>query len=189
MMSTNEIRRAMREGCIDVDPLSEDLLGPSSIGLRLGDSVYELQASKPVVVDEKETYPDLRRVEPNRTGLFSLKPQQVLLAPTLEHVSLSKDYAGLMSGTSDLGRLGVSVTLSEAVAPGFGHSSPGILTLELVSHAPVSILLKPRMRICKLMIFALTETPEFSHEERSFGYSGDTDVSGSKLYKNIKKIR
>lgn len=188
MISTKRIRNALRDGSIEVDPLCEELLGPSSIGLRLGNSAYKLQASEPVVVDEESTYPEIRNVKPTPAGLFALKPREVLLAPTLERVSFSEHYAAVISGTSDLARLGVSVTLSEAVAPGFGNTRPGILTLELVSHAPVPILVKPGMRICKMLVFYLSETSEITHEERSYGHSGDADVSESKLYNNIHSI-
>jgi len=188
MMIDDEIRRAINRNDIVLDPFCERLLGPCSIGLRLGDCAYRLESDRPVDVSDGSTYPDLREVEFDSEGLIPLSPGELLLVPTMERISLCDHYAGVIDGTSDLARLGISVALSALVAPGFGKSDPSVLTLELTSHSPSVINLLPEMRICKLMIYSLSGKPSRTHEDRKSGYSGYDDVSSSELNRNIDDI-
>lgn len=103
-----------------------------------------------------------------------------MLAPTLERVSISDRLVGVLDGTSDYARLGISVVLSHQVSPGFGKSGGAILTLEIVSRLPEVVYLHPDTRICNLMLFRSRESGR-SYSDMPHNYSLDQAVGRSRL--------
>lgn len=162
----------MNEGNLQIEPLAADTLGPASLTLHLGGDCQILKSRGPILVDRAETYPELEPRAPDRDGYVSLRPGEVLLAASLEAVSLGKGYCGWLSGTSDLARLGVQVVISHLVAPGFGMGDPSALILELVSLAGAEIRLLPGMRVGHLVVARLGQAVALGYEATPHGYSG-----------------
>jgi dCTP deaminase len=75
-----------------------------------------------------------------------------MLAPTHERVGISGRLAGLLDGTSDWARLGVSVVLCHQVSPGFGMPDGAPLTLEIVNRLAHEVRLRPGTRIANLLL-------------------------------------
>ena len=98
------------------------------------------------------TYPELLPRPLDALGRFLLHPGEVLLVRTHERVGLSDRLVGLLDGTSDWARLGVSVVLAHQVSPGYGMPHGAPLTLEIVSRLEHDILLRPGIRIANLML-------------------------------------
>ncbi len=174
------IRRALADGDLRVDPFDPGMVRPAAVSLRLGHEAYVLTATGTVDVADRATHPALVPKELDDRGRLVIGPGEVVLAPTLERVELSARLAGLVDGTSDYARLGLSVVLCHQVSPGFGEGGGAILTLEIVSHLAQPVLLHPGTRICNLMLFASTGT------ERPYGamphnYSRDQRVAASRL--------
>lgn len=152
MLTDHDLWAAMRDGELVVSELEPDLVRPGAVSLRLGDDAYALVSRQAVDAADPTTYPDLVPRALDAQGRLVLRPGEVLLAPTRERVALSPRLAGLLDGTSDLARLGVTVVLAHQVSPGWGlpHGAP--LTLEITSRLVHDVLLRPGMRVANLLV-------------------------------------
>jgi dCTP deaminase len=184
LLTDRAIRRAYAAGELRVDPFDAALVRPAALSLRLGHEAFSLVTHGPVDVADRSTHPELVPKEPDGRGRLAVKPGEVVLAPTLEKIGLSKNLAGLVDGISDYARLGISVVLCGQVSPGFGRETGAVLTLEIVNHRRHPVLLYPGARICNLMLFASTGS------ERPYGamphnYSSDHAVVASRLADHV----
>lgn len=147
-----DIRTALRRGDLVVTDLDPALVRPAAVSLRLGDEAYVLRSHGPVDVADGATFPELVAAPSDGSGRIVLRPGEVLLARTRERVGVSERLAGLLDGTSDWARLGVSVVLAHQVSPGYGMPAGSPLTLEIVSRLGHDLLLHPGTRIANLML-------------------------------------
>lgn len=152
VLSDSQILDARRSGDLDVTPFDPEMIRPAALSLRLGSDAAALSASAPIDARDGETYPGLTVREPDAHGRLIVKPNEVLLASTLERIAISNRLTGILDGISDVARLGISVVLSQQVSPGYGWPDGAILTLEIVSRLPVPVILYPGTRICNLML-------------------------------------
>jgi len=182
ILSDREIRAAHAGGELRIDPFDPDLLRPAALSLRLGFEASVLDARSDVDVADAATHPVLVPRDPDAEGRLRLNPGEVMLAPTLERISLPAGIAGLIDGTSDYARLGISVVLSHQVSPGYGSDSPSgaILTLEIVSHLSRAIFLRPGTRIGNLMLLRCGPV-ERPYPLMPANYSRDVLVRASRL--------
>lgn len=147
-----DIRAALRRGELIVTDLDPELVRPAAVSLRLGDTAYVLSSRQPVDVTDAATFPDLVPRPVDELGRITVAPGEVLLARTHERIGLSDRLAGLLDGTSDWARLGVSVVLAHQVSPGYGMPDGAPLTLEIVSRLQHDLYLRPGVRIANLML-------------------------------------
>lgn len=187
LLSSTEIETRLDEGSLAITPLDRTLIGPGSISLRLGREAFRLQALRPVLVDDPATYPCIEPIELDANGRFVVSRGEVILAPTLERISMPSDLAGWLSGTSDLARLGVQVVLSQFVSPGFASAHPGVLVLEILSHVS-DIHLIPEMRVAHLALLGASSAPAIDYDALKSGYSGADTVRPSELFRRLKSI-
>lgn len=147
-----DIRAALRSGDLVVRDLDPELIRPAALSLRLGGEAYVLRSRGPLDMAEPASYPELLQRLADESGRLLLRRGEVMLARTLEQVGVGERLAGLIDGTSDWARLGLSVVLAHQVSPGYGmpHGSP--LTLEIVSQLDHDVLLRPGVRIANLML-------------------------------------
>lgn len=152
VLHDRDIHDAIRRGELVVEGLDPELVRPAAVSLRLGERAYVLAPRGPLDAADPETYPDLVERPVDASGHLVLPPGEVLLARTRERIGLAATLSGLLDGTSDWARLGVSVVLAHQVSPGYGlpHGAP--LTLEIVSHLGCEIRLRPGMRIANLLV-------------------------------------
>lgn len=184
VLTDRAIKRAYDGGELLVDPFERDLVRPAAISLRLGHEAFGLETTGTVDIADKTTYPELRRKELDDQGRLRVEPGEVVLAPTLERIGLSEKLVGLVDGTSDYARLGISVVLCGQVSPGFGKQNGAVLTLEIVNHLRHAVLLHPGTRICNLMLFASTGS-EQHYGEMPHNYSSDHYVAPSRLADHV----
>nr|WP_181775262.1 dCTP deaminase [Amycolatopsis pittospori] len=180
ILTDRAIRRAHGSGELTITPFDPRLVRPAAISLRLGYKAFGLESTGVVDIADRTTYPDLRPKDLDGEGRLRVEPGEVVLAPTLEKIGLSENLVGLLDGTSDYARLGISVVLCGQVSPGFGSETGAVLTLEIVNHLRHAVLLHPGTRICNLMLFASAGS------ERPYGamphnYSSDHTVAPSRL--------
>ncbi|OXM49461.1 dCTP deaminase [Amycolatopsis alba] len=185
ILTDREIRSALLEGDLSVLPFDDSLIRPAAISLRLGKEAFSLESTGPVDIADKTTYPDLVPKDLDDQGRLRVEPGEVVLAPTMERIGLSSRLAGLVDGTSDYARLGVSVVLCGQVSPGFGSNNGAVLTLEIVNHLRHAVLLRPGTRICNVMLFASTGSEE-SYDRIPHNYSNDHFVMPSRLAERIE---
>ncbi|MFJ7215121.1 dCTP deaminase [Amycolatopsis sp. NPDC098790] len=185
VLTDRAIRRAYESGQLRVDPFDAELVRPAALSLRLGREAFSLVTRRPVDVADRSTHPELVPKALDPSGRLTVEPGEVVLAPTLEKIGLSENLAGLVDGTSDYARLGISVVLCGQVSPGFGRDTGAVLTLEIVNHLRHPVLMYPGARICNLMLFASTGS------ERPYGamphnYSSDQAVVASRLADHVR---
>lgn len=77
-----------------------------------------------------------------------LQPKTFTLASTVETIALPIDFCAHVDGISSFGRRGVFVQNAGWIDPGF----EGQITLELFNATKTPVFLRPRMRICQLVI-------------------------------------
>ncbi len=152
LLVDRDIRAALRRGDLVVTDLDLDLIRPAAVSLRLGDEAYILASRRAVDVTDPTTYPDLVPRPADADGCLVVHPGEVLLARTRERVGISERLAGLLDGTSDWARLGVSVVLCHQVSPGFGMPDGAPLTLEIVNRLAHEVWLRPGTRIANLLL-------------------------------------
>ncbi len=151
-LADRDLRAALRRGDLVVTDLDPALIRPAAVSLRLGGEAFVLASRQPVDVLDAATYPDLVPRPVDELGRITLHPGEVMLVRTHERVGLSTRLVGLLDGTSDWARLGVSVVLAHQVSPGYGMPDGAPLTLELVSRLGHDLHLRPGVRIANLML-------------------------------------
>lgn len=182
ILTDHEILAAHACGELGVDPFDPQLVRPAALSVRLGNGAAVLETHGAVDVADAGTHPVLVPREPDVDGRLRLDPGEVMLAPTLERISLSAGLAGLIDGTSDYARLGISVVLCHQVSPGYGSDIDGgaILTLEMVSRLSQTVYLRPGTRIGNLMLMRCREAKR-PYPLMSANYSRDVLVRSSRL--------
>ncbi|RSN11280.1 dCTP deaminase [Amycolatopsis roodepoortensis] len=184
ILTDRAIKRAHRAGELTITPFEPGLVRPAAISLRLGHEAFALESTGTVDIADRSTYPELRPKELDAEGRLRVEPGEVVLAPTLEKIGLSEKLAGLVDGTSDYARLGISVVLCGQVSPGFGSETGAVLTLEIVNHLRHPVLLHPGTRICNLMLFASTGSDQ-PYGTMPNNYSSDHNVAPSRLADHV----
>lgn len=154
MLGDVTIRRALREGRLEIDPVDESCIEPASVDLHLGRYVRRVTRPGHESVQEPLSLaePDTAHIEYEQCDLaedtVTLNRGELLLATTHERVRLPDDWGAFVTGRSSLGRLGVSIHQTAGyIDPGFD----GQITLELANHGPVPVELSADLRICQIM--------------------------------------
>lgn len=139
--------------------LEEGQVGASSADVRLGHQFIVLQRSAVSSIDptelnllERRIHQTQRRIYVSTNEPFVIHPGQLVLAATLEYVSMPHDLTATVEGRSSWGRLGLIIATACNVAPGF----KGCITLELVNDGEVPLVLYPGIRVAQL-VFHKTE--------------------------------
>lgn len=188
VLSDHDIRVALDDGRISLNPLDRTLVQPASIDVRL-DRVFRLfDNHKYAVIDPAIDQPELTRaVEVPEDEPFVLHPGEFVLGATHELVTLGNDIAARLEGKSSLGRLGL-LTHSTAgfIDPGFS----GHVTLELSNTATMPILLYPGMRVGQLCFFNLLSPADEPYGSAALGshYQGQRGPTASRSHLRFDRI-
>ena len=139
MLSDVDIKKALEEKSIEVSPLDQSFIQPSSIDLRVGSEFRVFENHKYSHIDPKAEQDDLTTlVTATIEEPFVLHPGEFVLGTTFERVTLSNKVVARLEGKSSLGRIGLLIhSTAGFVDPGFA----GYLTLELsnVANLPIKI--------------------------------------------------
>lgn len=173
------------------DPLvMTPLLDPSqvnaaSVDVRLGHQFIILQRSEVPHVDSSDPnqlkgslHRTQRRLRIQSKQKFVIHPRQLVLAATLEYISMPRDLAATVEGRSSWGRLGLIIATACSVAPGF----KGCITLELVNDGEVPIVLRPGMRIAQLVFFNTGKEADYRDDLASAKYDCPTGPEFSRIH-------
>jgi dCTP deaminase len=159
VLNQSEIERLMshtdyKQKLLVTPLLSRDQFGPASIDIRLGSSIivprrtfvgsHDVTDKKMVRQVERRLYD---RIRLKYHSEFVLHPNQLILAVTLEYISLPFDIFCQVASRSSWGRLGLVVATAAIVQPGF----KGCLTLELANLSDSPIALYPGLLVGQLV--------------------------------------
>lgn len=186
LLSDKDIRTAIDEGRLGIEPFAPELIQPSSVDVRIDKYFRVFNNSKYTHIDPKLEMPDLTtEVEVTDDEPFVLHPGEFVLAATLEKFTLPNDLAGRLEGKSSLGRLGL-LTHSTAgfIDPGFS----GHITLELSNVANLPITLWPGMKVGQMAMFKMSSPAEVPYGTGALGskYQGQRGPTPSKSYLNFQ---
>jgi dCTP deaminase len=187
ILSDRTIRAALAEGRIEIDPIADDAIQPSSVDVRIDGLFRVFHNHRYPYIDVKRDMAELTElVEVSGPEPFILHPSEFVLGSTYERVKLPADVAARLEGKSSLGRLGL-LTHSTAgfVDPGFdGH-----VTLELSNVSNLPITLYPRMKIGQIAFFQLDRPAEipYGSEGRGSKYQGQRGPTPSRYFMNFSE--
>lgn len=154
MLSDRSLRKALEAGTIEVDPLGDNAIQPSSIDLRLAAQFRIFRNHTRGIIDVKEDLSDLTELlEMPDDQPFILHPGEFVLGSTLERVKVPNDLVARIEGKSSLGRLGL---LIHSTAGFVDAGWNGQLTLELSNVASLPITLYPNMKIGQMSFMQMT---------------------------------
>jgi dCTP deaminase len=185
ILSDRDIRTALAEGRIGIDPSDDGDIQPSSVDLHVDRYFRTFHNHRHAFIDvksEMEDLTELLEVKPDES--FILHPGEFVLGSTSEYVKLPDDLVARLEGKSSLGRLGLLIhSTAGYVDPGFeGH-----LTLELSNVANLPITIYPDMKIGQISFFQLTSPAENPYGSSKVGskYQGQRGPTPSRYFENF----
>jgi len=167
MLSDNDIKRVIKEGKLKIEPFSEDQLKPAAISLHLGFNFLKPISS--VTIDPLSDIPEdiYQRISLEENENYVLKPNEFILGETLEKVGISRNLGFLVEGTSTMARLGIEVVQTAMIVDtGVGFPRPRKITLEIKNNGPNPVVLHPKMRIAKALVFRLNTPSSYAYDDK-----------------------
>lgn len=176
ILSRTSIIKEIEKGNLKFDPrIENDQVGPSSIDLRLGNTFIHLDKE---LQEEQSVGADVRwyiQEQPWRpfvdkygrqeviadSSAIELKPFKFVLGFTLEYIQLPPWLAARVEGKSGHARRGLLVHMTAPTVQAGWH---GQLQLEFCNLGPATLLLKPRLPICQLVLEQVTEPEQYGGE-------------------------
>jgi dCTP deaminase len=159
MLSKKDILFAIKKKELKVKPFDQAMLLPNSLKIRL-DNEFAIAKGGEIDPHNGKDFSEFYgtvRLKPKEK--IMLKPNQFLLARTMESLSISNGLSALVHGRSTLARMGLAVTQTAPVIQS-GHGVPKMrkIVLEMSNSGPFDIVLTPGMKIGQLIFFRL-DTP------------------------------
>lgn len=185
IFSDRDIKRAVAEGRIEIDPYVPEYVQPSSVDLRVDKVFRVFQNHLYPLIDPKEHQPDLtvaKEVPPG--GKFVLHPGEFVLGSTFERVRLAEDVVARLEGKSSLGRLGLLIhSTAGFVDPGWN----GYLTLELANVSNLPIAIYPEMKIGQVSFYQMTSPADHPYGSGAAGskYQGQRGPTPSRVHQDF----
>lgn len=138
-----DILQMITEGVFDRASIAN--INPASIDLALGEEIRDVDGH---LIDKL-----------GKNDEFIIKPNQFVLAHTLEKIYMPVNLLGIVKGKSSLARKGLIVEFAGFIDPGFS----GQITLELKNVSDKPVTLKKYMRICQLCFLKMNGVPRFPY--------------------------
>ena len=186
-LSDRDIRLALKEGQIKIEPADglEKRIGPDGIDFRLGNVFLVFERNKQAYIDPRraDTAKGTTRQIVVKTGEpFIIHPHELVLATTLERLTLADDVLGRLEGRSSLGRLGIIVHSTASI---FHPGWDGTATMELGNLGVMPVALYPRMRICMFTFERLSSPAERPYGSTPSKYQGQTGPLPSGVWEEL----
>lgn len=149
ILSDTDIRACLKEGLIKINPLKNNQISAASVDLTLSGEWSFFRKNllgKQVDLDRTRFHSATETVH---ADYAILNPGEMLLAKTLEKITLPPNMLGKLEGRSRYARMGLSVHITSAIVqPGSRNSQ---VVLEILNSAPFTIVLKKGMRVSQIV--------------------------------------
>lgn len=180
VLSDVDLLAALESGAIRISPAPdlETQLGACSVDLRLGQEFRVFERARTAFIDPRTpiNWDEFTRViTVPEDKPFIMHPQELVLAATIEEITLPADMLGRLEGRSSLGRLGIIV---HGTAPMFFPGFTGRCVMELGNIGPMPVALYPGMRICSFTFEKISSPSSRPYKGK---YSGQQGPVGSRL--------
>ena len=189
ILSDRDIRKALKEGKIKVTPTDglDDRIGPDGIDLRLGHTFLVFERNKQPYIDSRrrETAKGAtRQIEMKAGEPFIIHPHEMVLATTIERITICNELLGRLEGRSSLGRLGIIVHSTASI---FHPGWDGTATMELGNLGVMPVALYPRMRICAFTFERMSSPVERPYGSGKNKYQGQSGPLPSGIWDELEE--
>jgi dCTP deaminase len=159
-LSDKDIKAAVTQGSITLEPFTEKQLQPATYDIRLGNTFIVNEPHTASVIDiERGVFPKTQTIQVTDGGEFVLHPGVSILGYSKERFG-SDEFLIEVNGKSSLARIGLIVHNSASIVnPGHYLN----IALELCNLNNVPIILRPNMLIAQLTFSTLS-----SHTKRTY---------------------
>lgn len=162
-LSDVDIKEALEDESIFIEPFSEDQLQVASYDVTLGNEFAVTDRHVTESIDPAEgDFPETRTIEVEDGEEFVLHPGENVLGKQREFVGTDHEHLILLSGKSSLARAGL-VVHNTAMLFNPGHKF--YPTFELVNTNTVPIILRPGMEIAQLLFARLSSATSKTYDE------------------------
>ncbi|RKX55657.1 MAG: dCTP deaminase, partial [Thermodesulfobacteriota bacterium] len=128
-----------------------------SIDLTLSNEFRIFKKKSKISVTEFSTYKDY--TEPVKKNEIKLKPGEFINGITVENIKLPPNICGILTGRSKFARMGVLVHATASfIQPGINNRQ----VLEIKNISKNTLILKPGIRICQLVLMETKVKAEYS---------------------------
>lgn len=155
-LSDIDIKEAVAQGHITIEPFDETRLQPASYDLLLGNKfmIYD-QQSVMAIDPANKIFPRTRELIIPDESFFVLHPGVSILGTSVDYFGSNK-YLVQLSGKSSLARVGLIVhNTAGLINPGHFLN----ITFELCNLNTIPIILRPKMRIGQITFSELSNSP------------------------------
>jgi dCTP deaminase len=187
ILSDKDIKKALKNGQISIDPLFPGSIQPASVDLHLGPDFLVFSTDQHTCIDPKQPIDDMMKaVKIDDKRQFILHPGEFALGMVYEVVGVADNMVGRLEGKSSLGRMGLII---HATA---GYLDPGNklkMTLELSNLSTLPIKLYYKMPIAQMSFTPLSSSAENAYGKTKLNskYYGAMKPQASQYYKNFTK--
>lgn len=182
ILSDRDIRKALEEERIKIEPLYERALQPASVDLHLGKTFLIFRNSSHAFIDVREPIADLMEtVEIDHGRPFIIHPGEFALGMTVEKISLPADMVGRLEGKSSLGRIGIIIHATAGFIDPGNSLKP---TLELHNIGGLPVKLYYEMAIAQIALMPLSSPAEHPYREGHKYYNAEVPEA-SKIHENF----
>jgi len=152
VLSDKTIRKYLKEGIMQIDPVDEKCIQPASVDMRLGDHFLVLDDNEMDIIslDAEIKYRE------KTSESITIPPHSFVLATTQEYIKLPNNLTAFIEGRSSIGRIGLFTQNAGWIDPGF----EGRITLQLFNANSLPIKLKAGKRICQLVFCEVDQEVE-----------------------------
>lgn len=185
ILSDRDIKIAIKNGDISIDPFNKKYIQPASIDLHLDNQFLVFDTKSNVVIDPKKPMDDMMDeviITPKKP--FILHPGEFALGLIYETTGVSDEYVGRLEGKSSVGRMGLLIHVTA------GFLDPGNslkMTLELHNTANLPIMLYYKMPIAQMAFEKLSSKSDNPYsKQKDSKYVGDLKPKASQMWKNFK---
>ncbi len=191
ILSDRDIKRALTEGWIKIDPMPdlEQQLGSVSVDFRLGQTFMVFEHSRHSFIDPRQPQSigdAMRTIDVAENEPFIMQPGDFALASTVESLELPDNLLGRLEGRSSIARLGITVHSTAAV---FEPGWIGTATMELSNLGRMPVALYPGMRICSFSFETLSSPVDVPYRAKlNNKYAGQVTPRASLLAEENRSI-
>lgn len=156
MMSDAEIRAAIGEGLLAIEPMDERSLEPASYDMRIGDEAYLSDSAA--------------KVDLAARGLVAIEPGESAVVATRERIRCGPQVAAQIGLASLYARQGLVLLSGPQVDPGFD----GVLVVRLANTAPRRVSLAYEAPFLTVQFFKLSRPVDRPYRGERQGQKGIT---------------
>lgn len=165
----SKISEYISKGKIGVKPFDSDNIQQTSLDVTLGDEFKIMKRSEYLIISPFEKDVDHKLKFARHHDQVILKPGELLIAHTVEEITLPNDVCAEVQGKSTLARHGIVVHLTaDKIHPGW----KGQIVLEIVNNGPNDILLKKGNSIGTITFFQLDQEVNKPYDSKYQGQIG-----------------